>query len=119
MQIDTVPQGSQTCTLDGIHQSHHIGNRHARSSSSTIITGTVASRGMKALIFDMDGTLADSVYSHVLAWLLAFVEAGIPIDGWRLHGRLLRECQTPEWLFAQSQAGSAICPNALGTPTGV
>ena len=48
----------------------------------------VASPRMKALIFDLDGTLVDSVYAHVLAWQLAFAEAGIPIDGWRLHRRM-------------------------------
>jgi HAD superfamily hydrolase (TIGR01509 family) len=48
----------------------------------------VASPRMKALIFDLDGTLVDSVYAHVLAWQLAFAEAGMPIDGWRLHRRM-------------------------------
>jgi HAD superfamily hydrolase (TIGR01509 family) len=43
---------------------------------------------MKALIFDLDGTLVDSVYAHVLAWQLSFAEAGMPIDGWRLHRRM-------------------------------
>lgn len=43
---------------------------------------------MKALIFDLDGTLVDSVYGHVLAWQVAFAEAGMPIDGWRLHRRM-------------------------------
>lgn len=43
---------------------------------------------MKALIFDLDGTLVDSVYAHVLAWQNAFAEAGMPIDGWRLHRRM-------------------------------
>jgi HAD superfamily hydrolase (TIGR01509 family) len=43
---------------------------------------------MKALIFDLDGTLVDSVYAHVLAWQLAFAEAGMPIEGWRLHRRM-------------------------------
>src|SRR5262249_47203146 len=43
---------------------------------------------MAALIFDLDGTLVDTVYAHVLAWQLAFAEAGIPIDGWRLHRRM-------------------------------
>src|SRR5215831_8354736 len=43
---------------------------------------------MKALIFDLDGTLVDSVYAHVLSWQLAFAEAGLPIDGWRLHRRM-------------------------------
>lgn len=43
---------------------------------------------MKALIFDLDGTLVDSVYAHVLAWQVAFAEVGMPIDGWRLHRRM-------------------------------
>lgn len=43
---------------------------------------------MKALIFDLDGTLVDTVYPHVLAWQLAFAEAGMPIEGWRLHRRM-------------------------------
>jgi len=36
----------------------------------------------------LDGTLVDSVYAHVLAWQLAFAQAGMPIDGWRLHRRM-------------------------------
>ena len=43
---------------------------------------------MKGLIFDLDGTLVDSVYAHVLVWQVAFAEAGISIHGWRLHGRM-------------------------------
>jgi beta-phosphoglucomutase-like phosphatase (HAD superfamily) len=43
---------------------------------------------MKALVFDLDGTLVDSVYAHVLAWQLAFADAGMPIEGWRLHRRM-------------------------------
>lgn len=43
---------------------------------------------MKAIIFDWDGTLVDSVYAHVLACQLAFAESGMPIDGWRLHRRM-------------------------------
>jgi HAD superfamily hydrolase (TIGR01509 family) len=43
---------------------------------------------MRALIFDLDGTLVDTVYAHVLSWQIAFSEAGIPIEGWRLHRRM-------------------------------
>jgi HAD superfamily hydrolase (TIGR01509 family) len=43
---------------------------------------------MRALIFDLDGTLIDTVYAHVFAWQRAFVEAGMPIDGWRIHRRI-------------------------------
>jgi HAD superfamily hydrolase (TIGR01509 family) len=40
---------------------------------------------MHALIFDLDGTLVDTVYGHVLAWQRALCEAGIDVDGHRLH----------------------------------
>src|SRR4029453_5275984 len=40
---------------------------------------------MKALIFDLDRTLVDTVYAHVFAWQRALAEAGLPIDGWRIH----------------------------------
>ena len=43
---------------------------------------------MKALIFDLDGTLIDTVYAHVFAWQRALAEAGLPIDGWRIHRRI-------------------------------
>jgi HAD superfamily hydrolase (TIGR01509 family) len=41
-----------------------------------------------ALIFDLDGTLVDSVYQHVLAWHEALQEAGIELAVWRIHRRI-------------------------------
>jgi HAD superfamily hydrolase (TIGR01509 family) len=41
-----------------------------------------------ALIFDLDGTLVDTVYAHVFAWQRALDEAGMPIEGWRIHRRI-------------------------------
>jgi phosphoglycolate phosphatase-like HAD superfamily hydrolase len=41
-----------------------------------------------ALIFDLDGTLIDTVYAHVFAWQRALAEAEMPIDGWRIHRRI-------------------------------
>ncbi len=43
---------------------------------------------MRALIFDLDGTLVDTVYAHVFAWQQALAEAGISIDGWRIHRKI-------------------------------
>lgn len=40
---------------------------------------------MKALVFDLDGTLVDTVYAHVLAWQVAFSEVGATVEGWRIH----------------------------------
>jgi len=43
---------------------------------------------VRALIFDLDGTLVDTVYAHVFAWQREFDEVGLPIDGWRIHRRV-------------------------------
>ncbi len=37
---------------------------------------------MAALIFDLDGTLVDTVYAHVFSWQRALAEAGMAVDGW-------------------------------------
>lgn len=51
-----------------------------------------------AILFDVDGTLVDSNYLHVHAWLRAFEGEGIPVEAWRVHrhigmdgSRLVRE----------------------------
>jgi HAD superfamily hydrolase (TIGR01509 family) len=43
---------------------------------------------VQALIFDLDGTLVDTVYAHVFAWQRALAEAGMAIEGWRIHRRI-------------------------------
>jgi HAD superfamily hydrolase (TIGR01509 family) len=43
---------------------------------------------MRALIFDLDGTLVDTVYAHVFAWQRAMTESGLDVDGWRIHRRI-------------------------------
>ncbi len=43
---------------------------------------------MPALIFDLDGTLVDTVYAHVFAWQRVLAQRGMAIDGWRIHRRI-------------------------------
>ncbi|HEV8470143.1 MAG TPA: HAD family hydrolase [Candidatus Limnocylindria bacterium] len=43
---------------------------------------------MRALIFDLDGTLVDTVYAHVFAWQRALAEAGLKVEGWKVHRRI-------------------------------
>jgi beta-phosphoglucomutase-like phosphatase (HAD superfamily) len=68
-----------------------------------------------SFLFDLDGTLVDSVYQHVAAWQQALHAAHIELSVWRIHRRigmsgglftemLLREIErdvTPE-LLAES-----------------
>ena len=41
-----------------------------------------------AVLFDLDGTLIDSVYQHVLAWKEALASADIELSIWRIHRRI-------------------------------
>ena len=43
---------------------------------------------MPAFLFDLDGTLVDSVYQHVLAWREALEKTGIELAVWRIHRRI-------------------------------
>jgi HAD superfamily hydrolase (TIGR01549 family) len=42
----------------------------------------------QAFVFDLDGTLVDSVYQHVLAWQEALDHTGIEVSVWRIHRRI-------------------------------
>ena len=41
-----------------------------------------------AFLFDLDGTLVDSVYQHVLAWREALESGGIHLAVWRIHRQI-------------------------------
>ncbi|MGJ4939656.1 HAD family hydrolase [Bradyrhizobium sp. HKCCYLS1011] len=41
-----------------------------------------------AFLFDLDGTLVDSVYQHVLAWKTALDAENIELSVWRIHRKI-------------------------------
>ena len=41
-----------------------------------------------AFLFDLDGTLVDSVYQHVLAWREALEAEKIELSVWRIHRKI-------------------------------
>jgi HAD superfamily hydrolase (TIGR01509 family) len=45
-------------------------------------------RKQTAFLFDLDGTLIDSVYQHVLAWKSSLDQEGIPLSVWRIHRKI-------------------------------
>jgi len=45
-------------------------------------------RGQPAFLFDLDGTLIDSVYQHVVAWRDALEGVGINLAVWKIHRRI-------------------------------
>jgi HAD superfamily hydrolase (TIGR01509 family) len=59
------------------------GGRFARRGEAPRMSRTVP-----ALLFDLDGTLVDSVYQHVGAWHEALTASGIPLSVWRIHRKI-------------------------------
>src|ERR1700761_3607486 len=84
-----------------------------------------------AFLFDLDGTLIDSVYQHVIAWRAALSEIGIDLSVWRIHRRigmsgglfvsaLLRETErtlTPGEIERLQQAHAAAYTSQLDSVT--
>jgi HAD superfamily hydrolase (TIGR01509 family) len=52
----------------------------------------MAANGMRRIepvfLFDLDGTLVDSVYQHVLSWKQALDAEGIDLSVWRIHRKI-------------------------------
>ena len=63
-----------------------------------------------AFLFDLDGTLVDTVYGHILAWQKALAEAGMAVDGWRIH----RKIGMSGGLFARAGVEIAVLEVGLG-----
>ena len=51
-------------------------------------SGSSGSVRRTAVLFDLDGTLVDSVYQHVLAWKKALDEVGIEVPVWSIHRKI-------------------------------
>jgi hypothetical protein len=60
-------------------------------STSDVIPESQAMDGAvpaASFLFDLDGTLVDSVYQHVLAWREALDVEGIEVSVWRIHRKI-------------------------------
>jgi HAD superfamily hydrolase (TIGR01509 family) len=57
-------------------------------SESNTARRDTTSPGRTAFLFDLDGTLVDSVYQHVLAWREALEAGGIRLAVWRIHRQI-------------------------------
>src|SRR5712672_2895793 len=59
-----------------------------RQSMSTAKVPLKNPTNRTAFLFDLDGTLVDSVYQHVLAWREAMAGVGIELAVWSIHRRI-------------------------------
>jgi HAD superfamily hydrolase (TIGR01509 family) len=63
-------------------------NGALHEGSETIGAMDAADRKHSAFLFDLDGTLVDSVYQHVIAWRDALEGVGINLPVWKIHRRI-------------------------------
>jgi len=72
-----------------------------------------------ALLFDLDGTLVDSVYQHVIAWQEALATCGIELSVWRIHRRIVPTIEPPGFevghFFITSRSRLPIGSGDLGS----
>jgi hypothetical protein len=91
-----------------------FGRRRFRHDFRNIPTKVLATHAAPANFFllDLDGTLVDSVYQHVLAWHEALETEGINLSIWRIAGesgvmRLLKSSPFRLWL-REPDTGAAV-----------
>ena len=53
-----------------------------------VVPRVLPSRKVPPLLLDVDGTLVDSVYEHVVAWREALEETEIRLPYWKIHRRI-------------------------------
>src|SRR6202035_3924233 len=53
-----------------------------------VVPKPAAAQSIPPLLLDLDGTLVDSVYEHVMAWREALEDAEIRLPNWKIHRRI-------------------------------
>ena len=53
-----------------------------------VVPKPAAAQRIPPLLLDLDGTLVDSVYEHVMAWREALEDAEIRLPNWKIHRRI-------------------------------
>jgi HAD superfamily hydrolase (TIGR01509 family) len=53
-----------------------------------VVPKPAAAQTLPPLLLDLDGTLVDSVYEHVMAWREALEESEIRFPNWKIHRRI-------------------------------
>jgi HAD superfamily hydrolase (TIGR01509 family) len=53
-----------------------------------VVPKPAAPHSIPPLLLDLDGTLVDSVYEHVIAWREALEDAEIRLPNWKIHRRI-------------------------------
>jgi HAD superfamily hydrolase (TIGR01509 family) len=71
------------------HSSHSRFRRSTQDNGGIrVVPKAAAVQRIPHLLLDLDGTLVDSVYEHVMSWREALEEADIRLPNWKIHRRI-------------------------------
>ena len=70
----------------GGHSTFRAGNQG--NGGIRVVPKPAAAQSIPPLLLDLDGTLVDSVYEHVMAWREALEESEIRLPNWKIHRRI-------------------------------
>ena len=84
----TMAAGGVVLAARGDTRSRPRARRRWEGEAMTVQDGLDIQVPQPALLFDLDGTLVDSVYQHVIAWQEALATCGIELSVWRIHRRI-------------------------------
>ena len=113
----TPPRRSPDC-VESAGRAEQDADQPRRSAGVLRRIGAPAPKGVlrcassRCFLFDLDGTLVDSVYQHVLAWKEPLDAEGIELSVWRIH----RKIGMSGGLFTNQllrETGLAISPDRL------
>src|ERR1043166_2376529 len=70
------------------NRSHTHFQAGPQATGIRVVPKPVPTKPAPPLLLDLDGTLIDSVYEHVMAWREALEEAEIRLPNWKIHRRI-------------------------------
>jgi len=70
------------------HSSHSRFRNTQDNGGIRVVPKPAAAQSIPPLLLDLDGTLVDSVYEHVMAWREALEDAEIRLPHWKIHRRI-------------------------------
>src|SRR4051812_44050212 len=71
------------------YESPNFAQQRSRENGGIrVVPKTTSAQAIPPMLLDLDGTLVDSVYEHVMAWREALEEVDIRLPHWKIHRRI-------------------------------
>jgi HAD superfamily hydrolase (TIGR01509 family) len=70
------------------HRTHNAFRAGTQGNGGIRVVPKPAAQSIPPFLLDLDGTLVDSVYEHVMAWREALEDAEIRLPNWKIHRRI-------------------------------